>query len=227
MLAQACSGDDSSPGTPDSGTGNKTDASVDGTTPTQDSGQQPGEDGGSTTDGSTDAPAEGTCADPTWYNVPSVDPSIVPEAGTVIIHASATGTQDYTCEQTADAGGVYQWVFVGPEAVLSDCNSIAFAHHFASDAGPGAPEWMSDDTGSYVIAKKQSAFTPPDGGANSVPWLLLQETSASGAGVIATTQQINRINTNGGNAPDAAACDMTANGTTQKVPYTADYYFYK
>jgi hypothetical protein len=163
-----------------------------------------------------------------WTTVPTLDPSIAPEAGTLIVHASAAGTQDYTCEQTADAGGVYQWVFVGPEADLKDCNMQPYAKHFASEAGAAAPEWMAVDTGgSYVIAKKQSAFTPPDGGSASVPWLLLQATSTGGTGDLESTKQINRVNTNGGNAPDAAACDMTANGTTSKVPYTADYYFYK
>ena len=219
LLAQACSGDDSATavdaGKPDGSTADT--GAVNGSVPVN--ATAPGNDAGL---GDAGAP-DGTCTG-AWVAAPTVDPSIAPEAGTVLFHAAATGTQNYECEQTADAGGVYQWVFLGPEANLYDCNAALLGQHLASDAGPTAPEWITVND-SYVIAKKLSQFVP-DGGAGSVPWLLLQETSTGGTGIIAMTQQVNRLNTDGGNAPDAAACDVGNTGTVSKEPYSADYYFY-
>jgi hypothetical protein len=74
--------------------------------------------------------------------------------------------------------------------------------------------------GSYVIAKKAAAF---DGGAESVPWLLLQATGHSDGGTFAGVNYIQRLNTDGGIAP-TSACE--ADSGAQMVPYTADYYFY-
>jgi hypothetical protein len=222
LLAQACGDDSTSGGTPDAG---KPDAStqntVDGSTPQPDDGSTP--DTGSSVDAGTDGPEPCSAA---WIMAPTVDPSIAAEAGTSFLHASATGTQNYECEQTADAGGTYQWVFVGPQANLYDCNATQIGQHFASEAGAAAPEWMTTGDDSYVIAKKHTQFVP-SGGADSVPWLLLYATSTGGSGDIATTQEINRLNTDGGNAPDAASCDNGSTGTIQKIPYSADYYFYK
>ena len=95
--------------------------------------------------------------------------------------------------------------------------------HFASDGGPTAPQWQTTD-GTYVIGKKLAAFTP-DGGGSSVPWLLLQEKSNGGAGTLSKAGYVQRLNTTGGIAP-TATCDVGSVGTTQKVSYTADYFFF-
>jgi hypothetical protein len=142
------------------------------------------------------------------------------------LHASATGTQDYTCTPvTIDGGSGFAWTFIGPEADLSNCAAQKIAKHFASDGGAAFPEWVTNADGTSVIAKRVAAFTP-DGGASSVPWLLLQEQSTGGAGLLAKTTYVQRVNTVGGIAPDASACTQDAGGTTEKVPYTAEYYFF-
>jgi hypothetical protein len=141
----------------------------------------------------------------------------------VLLHAGATGTQNYTCEQVnVDGGTAYQWVFVGPEADLADCHAAKIGTHFASDAGAAAPEWQTTD-GTYVIGKKVAAL-PQDGGT-TIPWLLVQATSNGGAGTLSKAGYIQRVNTTGGIAP-AATCDVNVAGTTQKVAYTADYFFF-
>jgi hypothetical protein len=169
-----------------------------------------------------------------WLAAPVVDPSIaVPDGGgSVILHAAASGTQDYTCTSgTIDAGGgadggqTFGWTFVGPEADLKDCNSAVIGHHQASDGGAGFPEWIETSDGTFVVGQKVAAFTP-DGGAASVPWLLLHAVSHGGTGTLSQAQYIQRVNTDGGIAPGQSTCDTSALGTTTKVPYTADYYFF-
>jgi hypothetical protein len=228
LILEGCSGDDTSGASPDASTTDATandGSSGDSGAPGDGSAQDTGADGNASADAAADA-SDGACP-AAWTVAPGVDPTIaLPDAGGggVLLHAAANGTQDYTCEQTTvDGGTAYAWVFVGPEADLADCNGAAIGKHFASDAGATAPEWRTDD-GSYVIGKKIAAFTP-DGGAYAVPWLLLQATSNATSGELAKVGWVQRVRTAGGVTP-AAACDVNGAGTTQKVPYTADYYFF-
>ncbi len=178
-------------------------------------------------DAESEAASDAGCPS-NWTVAPVADPSIaVPVGGSgVLLHAVGVGTQNYACSQvTSDAGTSYAWVFTGPQASLNDCNASLVGHHFASDGGAAAPEWQTLD-GTYVIGKKNAAFTP-DGGAGSVPWLLLQGVAHGGSGTLAQTAYIQRLNTDGGIAPAASTCSQSSEvGTTQDVPYTADYYFF-
>jgi len=173
------------------------------------------------------APSDSGACPASWTVAPTVDPSIaVPDGRGVLLHASATGTQNYGCLATAPSGDAgtattYAWTLTGPEADLSDCMAKKIATHFATDAG--APEWLTTD-GTFVIGKKAAASTP-DGGAGAIPWLLVQTTSHGGSGTLAKTLYIQRVNTTGGKAP-ATGCDAPTVGTTTKVSYTADYYFF-
>ena len=154
-----------------------------------------------------------------WSTAPVVSSAIqVPlDGGGVLLHAAGAGTQNYACTIT-DAGTA--WTLTGPSATLSDCNGALIGHHFASEAGANYPEWETTD-GTYVIGDKIGHFTP-DGGAESVPWLLLQEVSTSGSGTLSQVAYVQRLFTDGGAAP-GAGCDA---GDTLQVPYGADYYFY-
>ncbi len=188
-------------------------------------------------DGASDAAVLSDAACPTsWTIAPDTVPLIaVPDGGGgVLLHATGAGTQDYTCTASAvdggggdggDAGLAYAWVFVGPEAVLSDCNTAPIGHHFASEAGASQPEWMTTSDDSYVIAKKVNAGYTPDGGT-AIPWLLLQALSTSDAGTLGQVTYVQRLNTTAGLSPPNSTCDDTTVGTTQKVGYTADYYFF-
>jgi hypothetical protein len=175
-------------------------------------------DTGSNDSGSSDA-SDGGCP-PSWLMPPSVDPSIaVPsDGGGVLAHGAGSGTQNYACDVTLDGGT--SWTLTGPTATLDDCTGGVLAHHFASDGGAAFPEWQAPD-GTYVVGHKLAAFTP-DGGAASVPWLLLQAVTTGGTGTLAQVAYVQRLDTDGGVAP-AGVCEA---GATQDVTYTADYYFY-
>lgn len=233
----ACSSDDSNAG--DGGGGGGTDSSTveDTSTPpdaglTLDTGVRP--DGGSAPDGgdaAADSGAEldasdGACPS-SWFEAPTVNPSIgVPDGGGgVLLHAGGNGTQNYICAATTtDAGTTYAWTLVTPDATLSDCHEMVIGHHFASEAGAAFPEWQTLD-GTYVVGSKHLPTFTPDGGSGSIPWLLLHAVDAGGAGTLSQTQYIQRLNTDGGNAP-ADVCNAGSVGTAKNVPYTADYFFF-
>jgi hypothetical protein len=192
-------------------------------------------DGAMASDASDGAVLSDASCPSSWSVAPDTVPLIaVPDGGGgVLLHATGAGTQDYTCTGTAtdagidggDAGLAYAWVFVGPEAVLSDCNTAPIGHHFASEAGASQPEWMTANDNSYVIAKKVNAGYSPDGGA-AIPWLLLQALSNSDGGTLGQVTYVQRLNTTAGLSPPNSSCDDATVGTTQKVGYTADYYFF-
>ncbi len=193
---------------------------------TQDSGSTT-QDSGSTTDANPESDASDGGCPGSWFVAPAVDPSIaVPDGGGgVLLHASGSGTQNYVCDATTnDAGTTYTWTLVTPDATLSDCNATPIGHHFASEGGAGFPEWQTND-GTYVIGQKHLPTFIPDGGAASIPWLLLDAVDAGGAGTLRSTLFIQRLNTDGGDAP-ASTCNAGTVGTTTNIPYTADYYFF-
>jgi hypothetical protein len=165
-----------------------------------------------------DASAPGSGCGPDWLAAPVVDPSIaVPEAHRMLLaRGAARGTQDYECR--ADDGGTGAWVLTGPSAALTDCTGAALATHFASDAG--APSWQSAGT-APVVGRKLAAFTPP-GSAGSIPWLLLEASGGGAAGSLVGSAFVQRLHTQGGVAP-ASPCQA---GAVERVPYSADYYFY-
>jgi hypothetical protein len=164
---------------------------------------------------------------------PNVSPSITPDSGVVVLHALGSGTQNYACVGTpidggadaGDAGATFAWTLVTPQATLTDCNGATIGHHFASEAGATAPEWLEVDN-SYVIGHKLAAYTP-DGGSGSIPWLLIGATGHDGtdAGVLSNVTYVQRLDTDGGLAP-TTGCDFSASGTTTDIPYVADYYFF-
>jgi hypothetical protein len=166
-------------------------------------------------------PAPSTCPAP-WGVPPAVDASLAPPSGVrVVAHVAASGSQNYKCAPAAaDAAAAFAWTFVGPEAVLTDCAGGSFGRHFASDAGP--PEWLAGD-GSFALGKKVASIPSPTPGA--VPWLLLQVAATGGAGTLTAAQYVQRVETKGGVMP-SSGCDGANAGSVQKVPYTADYWFY-
>jgi len=239
LLVQGCSsnntasqsGDGGGPessteGEPDAGS---EDAGHPDTGAKPEAGSDSGGDSGATDaagDSGGDAVAEetdGACSGD-WLDASALYPGIVPDAGGVLLHAAGTGTQNYQCQAASDDGGVtYSWVFVGPQANLNDCHAVLIGHHFASEAGASAPEWQTLD-GTYVIGSKKVSYTP-DGGAGSIPWLLVQATSHGGSGTLSVASWVSRANTEGGIAP-STTCDESTVGTTQNVGYGADYYFW-
>jgi hypothetical protein len=140
----------------------------------------------------------------------------VPEGNRVFLVGHAVGVQIYSCNATA---GGFAWALVAPRADLYDDYGKLIVTHF------GGPTWRAAD-GSYVVGRRVNGVTVD---ATAIPWLLLSAAStAPGEGDrLVRTTFIQRVSTSGGIPPAAAACSVATAGTTEEVPYTADYYFWK
>jgi Protein of unknown function (DUF3455) len=133
----------------------------------------------------------------------------------VVLIARASGSQTYLCAVGAD--GKSQWTLKAPDAELRDEKGKVIGHHYAG------PAWKLND-GSEVTGKATTRVDSPD--PHSIPWLLVSVVSHAGGGVLAGVTHIQRIHTQGGEAPPAAQCDATKHNTETRSPYSADYYFY-
>ena len=141
---------------------------------------------------------------------PEVPASLqVPAGNKVAFHAYAVGVQIYQWTGT-------NWVFVAPEAVLfadaGDHGEVAI--HYAG------PTWESG-SGSKVVGTRVSGVTVD---RSAIPWLLLRAVSSEGPGIFHRVTFIQRVNTTGGNAPSGPG---SSGGQQARVPYTAEYYFYR
>jgi hypothetical protein len=133
----------------------------------------------------------------------------VEEGHKVIAHAYAEGVQIYRWNGTS-------WSFVGPEAVLyvDDGLEGEIGIHY------GGPTWESVSGSKVVATVEERCFPDPD----SIPWLRLKASSAEGPGIFEGVTYIQRVNTEGGLAP-ADAGEFV--GEVVRVPYAAEYYFYR
>jgi hypothetical protein len=131
----------------------------------------------------------------------------VPAGNKVQFHAYAVGVQIYTWNGTS-------WGAAVPEATLYHGKGVVAIHY-------AGPTWESN-SGSKVVGAlpPKSATVDPD----SIPWLRLNALTTEGPGVFADTTFIQRVNTAGGKAPLE---DGAFVGQVARVPYTADYYFYR
>ena len=132
-----------------------------------------------------------------------------PAGSKLLFHTYALGVQIYRWNGM-------RWTFVGPEARLyADANyrGLVGTHY-------GGPTWESN-SGSTVVAARVDGCTPD---VEAIPWLLLRSVSNGGSGIFTKADHIQRVNTAGGLEPAAAG---TAVGEEKRVPYTAEYYFYR
>src|SRR5262249_25827122 len=132
-----------------------------------------------------------------------------PPESIVELEALGVGVQIYQWDGAA-------WQFVAPEAVLYENSRrhAVVATHFAG------PTWMGND-GSTVVGETLAKCTPDP---SAIPWLLLGAKSTTGPGIFEDVTFIQRLNTTGGLAPDAPG---EAVGQEARVPYTAEYVFYR
>ena len=156
------------------------------------------------------APAEVARGDNDWApDLGDCQNLQVPEGNIVTFHAFGVGVQIYQWNGSS-------WDFVAPEAVL-------FAN--AGDDGVvgihfGGPTWESV-SGSKVVGSVLKRCTPdPD----AISWLLLEAVFNEGPGIFHRVTFIQRVNTVGGKAPTDPG-DLP--GEVARVPYTAEYYFYR
>ena len=135
------------------------------------------------------------------------DEIAVPAGNKVHFHGFGVGVQIYTWNGTS-------WGTAVPEAILFHANGVVTIH-FAG------PTWQSNSGSSVVGALPPKAVTVD---TNAIPWLRLDAKNPEGPGIFANTTFIQRVNTTGGKAPSA---DGTFVGQVARVPYTADYFFYR
>ena len=121
----------------------------------------------------------------------------------------------------ADGFQIYRWnglswVFVEPEATLfaNENYKGKVGKHYVG------PTWESN-SGSKVVGARMYGCTPD---ATAIPWLLLEAVSTSGPGIYSNVTYIQRVNTKGGVAPAGPGSFI---GEIVKVPYTAEYFFYR
>jgi len=129
---------------------------------------------------------------------------------------AAKGVQIYECRAKKDQAAVYEWAFVAPEADLFDVRGNRIGRHYAG------PHWESTDGSKILGTVKERADAPA---ADSIPWLLLSAKSVGTQGAFSKVTSIQRVNTVGGAAPKAGCSQATA-GTSVRINYTADYYFF-
>jgi hypothetical protein len=140
---------------------------------------------------------------------PLCDGLNVPADNRLSSHVYALGVQIYRWNGT-------NWVFVAPDATLyaDPCFNGEVGTHYAG------PTWEAAD-GSKVVAARFADCTPNRG---AIPWLRLDATSSSPQGRFRRVTHVLRVNTIGGTAPATAG---TFVGDEARVPYTAEYYFYR
>lgn len=138
----------------------------------------------------------------------------VPEGYQAYGSAHAKGDQIYQCNLKQ---GEYAWEYQAPDALLLDNQKHVLGKHFAG------PTWEANN-GDQITAKLlNKADVDPE---TSIPWLLLEVTGHKGKGFLTNARYISRIYTQGG-LPPVAGCDGNHLGSEKRVPYTADYVFYK
>jgi len=142
------------------------------------------------------------------HRAPEVPNEIFVDSSTnkVQLAAFGVGTQNYTWDGSTWTGPV-------PEAILFEGEGIV-ATHFAG------PSWQSN-SGSLVVATATGKITVD---LTAIPWVRLVPVITHGPGVFADVTFVQRINTVGGKAPETNGAFI---GQVAKVPYTANYIFYR
>jgi Protein of unknown function (DUF3455) len=129
----------------------------------------------------------------------------------------AKGYQIYTCQAAPEPPGTYAWTLKAPLADLFNTSGRPMGTHYAG------PTWEADDK-SKIVASVKARANAPD--SNAIPWLLLEVKSHAGQGMFSNVNWIQRVNTVGGKAP-TQPCDASQQNQEVRVPYSADYYFYR
>jgi len=134
----------------------------------------------------------------------------VGEGFKLIFHVYAKGVQIYRWNGSA-------WVLDAPRA------SLFAEENYFGEVGThyAGPHWESKSGSKVKAARVLGTGCTPD--PTAVAWLLLKKVEASGAGIFANVELIQRVNTVGGLAP----AEPGSLNEIREIPYTAEYYFYR
>jgi hypothetical protein len=134
-----------------------------------------------------------------------------PEGNKVSFHVYAIGVQIYRWNGAA-------WALTAPSANLyADAGlhgKVGFHYN--------GPRWESNSGSVVQAARVPDTGCSPD--SSAVAWLLLKKVSTEGPGIFSDVTYIQRVATTGGLAPTAPG---TTVGEEKRIPYTAEYYFYR
>lgn len=141
----------------------------------------------------------------------------VPAGNRLAFEAVAVGKITYECRQSVEQRTRFDWVAVGPDAVLSDRTDRVVGKYY----GPPAT-W--DNLDGSRVSGSQIATAP--GAPGSIPLQLVKANPSTGNGAFTDVTYIQRVATKGGVVP-AETCNDLANGTRADAGYRADYIFWK
>lgn len=133
----------------------------------------------------------------------------VPAGSRPVAHYYAAGDQRWFWLGNA-------WLNLGPDATLYE--DAALRH--AVGTHPFNAVWQAT-TGSSLVGQVQQSC---DVGGGAIAWQLFQTVSHEGGGIFRQVAYVQRIRTAGGVAPAQAG---TTYGETQRVPFTAEFYYYR
>ena len=155
-------------------------------------------------------------AQATDNRAPEVPQEIVVDSSTNVVHfhGFGVGFQIYTWNGT-------DWGRAVPQATLFDGDGVVATHFGVVTPQFTAPAWQSN-SGSRVVGNLPPTAVTVD--TNAIPWLRLEALSTEGPGIFANISFIQRVNTTGGKAPFTPGAFV---GQVARVPYTADYFFYR
>ena len=186
---------------------------------------------------------------------PPPTPTIItpPEGNSAFLVGHAVGTQGYVCLPTVPGASTASWTVnaARPEATLflspGGQNFQIVTHFLSPNEKPIDPTqpvpfgnatwqssfdssrvWAAVFNGTMIRAGSDPASCPNTG---SIACLLLQTVGAkegpTGGTLLSKTSFIQRLNTNGGSAPNDGCFTSADVGKQALVPYTADYFFYR
>lgn len=142
---------------------------------------------------------------------PRLQPSAAEEPAFML---SAEGVHVFECKPGGPDG--FTWSFVAPDATLFEGSRTA-----ATQSVPNLWESSSDRSSVTAVARATQSAAEGD-----LPWALFGAQPLSDTGLFAGVTSIQRINTAGGVAP-SQACSEDSAGSELRIPFTADYYFYR
>ena len=147
---------------------------------------------------------------------PSME-KLTPPSGQPFLTLEGKGIQIFRC--AADTKGSY-WHFEQPQAKLKDKSGEVVAEL----SGPMSAFEYKD--GSRIISSHIIAWADPANPQKDNKYALMKAVSDSGTGVFNGVKYIQRLKPEGG-MPDSSGCTPAEAGKLLKVPFSAEYVFWK